>query len=88
MKGRAGGQNRVDTERIVHHLERWDCLRDLTETEPMPASGSCLPQAAAIPVQDGLVCLVTSSSGKHWVVPKGSVEQGRSVGEQAEWGFR
>jgi 8-oxo-dGTP pyrophosphatase MutT (NUDIX family) len=40
-------------------------------------------QAAAIPVKDGQVCLVTSRSGKRWVIPKGCLEPGKTSGEIA-----
>ncbi|MFL5340653.1 MAG: NUDIX hydrolase [Gemmataceae bacterium] len=40
-------------------------------------------QAAAIPVREGLVCLVTSSNGRRWVVPKGMMEPGKTAGEIA-----
>ncbi len=40
-------------------------------------------QAAAIPVRDGHVCLVTSSSGRRWVVPKGQIDPGHTAGETA-----
>ncbi len=40
-------------------------------------------QAAAIPVRDGRVCLVTSRSGRRWVVPKGRIEPGQTAGEAA-----
>jgi 8-oxo-dGTP pyrophosphatase MutT (NUDIX family) len=40
-------------------------------------------QAAAIPVLDGELCLVTSSSGRRWVIPKGTVEPGQTGGETA-----
>ena len=40
-------------------------------------------QAAAIPVYDGQVCLVTSSSGRRWVIPKGLIEPGQTAGETA-----
>ncbi len=40
-------------------------------------------QAAAIPVYEGKVCLVTSSSGRRWVIPKGVIEPGQSAGETA-----
>lgn len=40
-------------------------------------------QAAAIPVKAGKVCLVTSSSGKRWVIPKGIIDPGKSAGEIA-----
>jgi 8-oxo-dGTP pyrophosphatase MutT (NUDIX family) len=40
-------------------------------------------QAAALPVKDGQVCLVTSSSGRRWVIPKGMMEPGKTRGEIA-----
>lgn len=40
-------------------------------------------QAAAIPIRDDRVCLVTSSSGKRWVVPKGQIDPGHTAGEAA-----
>src|SRR5260221_5901184 len=40
-------------------------------------------QAAAIPVRDGLVCLITSSNGRRWVIPKGMMEPGKTTGEIA-----
>jgi 8-oxo-dGTP pyrophosphatase MutT (NUDIX family) len=40
-------------------------------------------QAAAIPVRDNRVCLVTSSSGRRWVVPKGQIDPGHTAGEAA-----
>jgi 8-oxo-dGTP pyrophosphatase MutT (NUDIX family) len=40
-------------------------------------------QAAAIPVQDDRICLVTSSSGRRWVVPKGQIDPGHTSGEAA-----
>jgi len=43
----------------------------------------CIRQAAVIPVRGGRVCLVLSSSGKRWVVPKGCIEQGQAPGETA-----
>jgi 8-oxo-dGTP pyrophosphatase MutT (NUDIX family) len=42
-----------------------------------------LRQAAVIPVSDGQVCMVTSSSGRRWVVPKGMIEPGQTAGEAA-----
>ena len=42
-----------------------------------------LRQAAVIPVSDGRVGLVTSSSGRRWVVPKGMIDPGRTAGEAA-----
>ena len=49
----------------------------------MASSPGCIRQAAAIPVRDGRVCLVTSSSGKRWVIPKGCMELGKTAGEVA-----
>lgn len=40
-------------------------------------------QAAAVPVLDGRVCLVTSRSGRRWVIPKGVIDPGHSPGEAA-----
>jgi 8-oxo-dGTP pyrophosphatase MutT (NUDIX family) len=38
-------------------------------------------QAAAIALWNGRVCLVTSRSGKRWVVPKGCMERGKTADE-------
>jgi len=40
-------------------------------------------QAAVIPVADGQVGLVTSSSGRRWVIPKGMIDPGHSAAEAA-----
>jgi 8-oxo-dGTP pyrophosphatase MutT (NUDIX family) len=40
-------------------------------------------QAAAIPFQDNKLCLITSSSGKRWVIPKGKLEPGKTMREIA-----
>ena len=40
-------------------------------------------QAAAIPVLDGRVCMVTSSNGRRWVFPKGQIDPGHTAGEAA-----
>ncbi len=40
-------------------------------------------QAAAIPFRGGQICLVTSSSGKRWVIPKGMLEPGSTAGQIA-----
>lgn len=42
-----------------------------------------IKQSAAIPVRDGKVCLVTSRSGRRWVLPKGLVDPGHTPGEAA-----
>jgi 8-oxo-dGTP pyrophosphatase MutT (NUDIX family) len=49
----------------------------------MASSPGWIRQAAAIPVRGGEVCLVTSSSGKRWVIPKGCMEPGKTAGEVA-----
>jgi 8-oxo-dGTP pyrophosphatase MutT (NUDIX family) len=49
----------------------------------MASSPGSIRQAAAIPVRGGQVCLVTSSSGKRWVIPKGCMEPGKTAGEIA-----
>lgn len=40
-------------------------------------------QAAAIPIRNGKICLVTSSNRKRWVIPKGQIEPGQTAGETA-----
>src|SRR3954470_24690332 len=40
-------------------------------------------QAAALPLRNGRVCLVTSSNGKRWVIPKGIIDPGQTAGETA-----
>jgi len=49
----------------------------------MATSPDCLLQAAAIPVKNNKVCLVTSSNGKRWVIPKGLIDPGRTAAETA-----
>jgi 8-oxo-dGTP pyrophosphatase MutT (NUDIX family) len=49
----------------------------------MATSAGLLRQAGAIPVNGSGVCLVTSSSGKRWVIPKGCMEPGKTAGEVA-----
>jgi len=49
----------------------------------MANASEFIRQAAALPVRNGKVCLVTSSNGKRWVIPKGLIEPGQSAGETA-----
>jgi 8-oxo-dGTP pyrophosphatase MutT (NUDIX family) len=49
----------------------------------MPIVDYEIRQAAALPVRDGEVCLVTSRNGKRWVAPKGCMEPGKTAGEIA-----
>ena len=44
---------------------------------------SVVRQAAAIPLRDGLVCMVTSRSRRRWVLPKGRIEVKQSPAEAA-----
>jgi len=48
------------------------------------AKREAIEQVAAIPVMDGRICLVTTSNGKRWIVPKGHREVGMSALEAAE----
>jgi 8-oxo-dGTP pyrophosphatase MutT (NUDIX family) len=45
--------------------------------------GIDIRQAAAIPIKRNQLCLVSSRSGKRWVIPKGTIEPGKSAGEIA-----
>lgn len=49
----------------------------------MPIYDAEIRQAAALPVRDGEVCLVTSRNGKRWVAPKGCMEPGKTAGQIA-----
>ncbi len=49
----------------------------------MASSFECIHQAAAIPLRQGRVCLVTSRSGGRWVIPKGHLEPGLTAGQVA-----
>jgi 8-oxo-dGTP pyrophosphatase MutT (NUDIX family) len=42
----------------------------------MARKHTCFPQAAAVPVRAGRICLVTSRGGKGLVIPKGHLEPG------------
>ncbi|WP_020473795.1 NUDIX hydrolase [Zavarzinella formosa] len=42
-----------------------------------------LRQSGVIPVSNGRVCVVTSSSGKRWIIPKGMIDPGHTAGEGA-----
>ena len=42
-----------------------------------------LRQSGVSPVSEGRVCLVTSSSGKRWIIPKGMIDPGHTAGEGA-----
>src|SRR5437868_10201092 len=49
----------------------------------MATQPGLIRQAAVIPLREGQVCLVSSRSGKRWVVPKGNLEPGKTAGEIA-----
>jgi 8-oxo-dGTP pyrophosphatase MutT (NUDIX family) len=40
-------------------------------------------QAAALPLREGKICLVTSRNKSRWVIPKGCLEAGKSEAEIA-----
>jgi 8-oxo-dGTP pyrophosphatase MutT (NUDIX family) len=40
-------------------------------------------QAAALPLRNGRVCLITSRNGKRWIIPKGWIDAGHTAGEAA-----
>src|ERR1051326_8120323 len=39
----------------------------------------CIYQAGVIPIRKGRICLVRSSSGKRWIIPKGCLEPGKGT---------
>jgi 8-oxo-dGTP pyrophosphatase MutT (NUDIX family) len=49
----------------------------------MALDSDAIRQAAAIPIKSNQLCLVTSRSGKRWVIPKGCIEPGKTAGEIA-----
>src|SRR5438876_11216020 len=49
----------------------------------MPIAMDLMRQAGVIAVCKGQVCVVTSRSGRRWVVPKGCLEPGKTAGEIA-----
>lgn len=49
----------------------------------MHDADDCVAQAAAIPIRDGRICLVSSRSGRRWVIPKGNIDAGHSADETA-----
>jgi 8-oxo-dGTP pyrophosphatase MutT (NUDIX family) len=49
----------------------------------MATAPESLRQAAAIPVRGQKICLVNSSNGKRWVIPKGLIEPGHGAAETA-----
>jgi 8-oxo-dGTP pyrophosphatase MutT (NUDIX family) len=49
----------------------------------MAIASEFIRQAAALPVRNGRICLVTTSNGKRWVIPKGLIEPGQTACETA-----
>jgi 8-oxo-dGTP pyrophosphatase MutT (NUDIX family) len=43
-----------------------------------------IPQSAAVAIYKNRVCLITTSSGKRWIVPKGHREAGHSARKTAK----
>jgi 8-oxo-dGTP pyrophosphatase MutT (NUDIX family) len=52
---------------------------DRSKVIPMALMQTLRPQASAIPVRAGRVCLITSRGGNRLVVPKGCLEHGRTA---------
>jgi 8-oxo-dGTP pyrophosphatase MutT (NUDIX family) len=50
----------------------------------MKSTFDIVKQAAAIPLRDGRICVVTAVTGKGWVIPKGCQEEGHSEQETAK----
>lgn len=49
----------------------------------MATQPGLIRQAAVVPMRDAQICLVSSRSGKRWVVPKGCIDAGKTAGEIA-----
>lgn len=49
----------------------------------MGSKNKCVSQAAVVAIRSGKVCLITSSSGKRWLVPKGNLQRGCDLRETA-----
>jgi 8-oxo-dGTP pyrophosphatase MutT (NUDIX family) len=49
----------------------------------MAIQTALIQQAGVVPLRNGQVCLVSSRSGKRWVVPKGCMEPGMTAGQVA-----
>jgi 8-oxo-dGTP pyrophosphatase MutT (NUDIX family) len=49
----------------------------------MPFSAAYIRQAAALPLRGNRACIITSSNGKRWIIPKGLIEPGQTAGEAA-----
>ena len=49
----------------------------------MTSSGPFIRQAAALPLRGNRVCVITSSNGKRWIIPKGLIDPGHTAGETA-----
>ncbi len=49
----------------------------------MATSALYIRQAAALPIRGSKVCVITSSNGKRWIIPKGLIEPGQTAGETA-----
>ncbi len=48
-----------------------------------PPSADPVHQAAVVAVLDGRICLITTSSGKRWLIPKGKRQAGCDLRETA-----
>src|SRR5262249_30749918 len=57
-------------------------LTSVSDGHPMTANSS-ISQAAVVALRAGRICLVLSSGGKRWVIPKGRIERRQTAGETA-----
>lgn|SRR5262245_25009567 len=57
--------------------------RNLSAKAMLSTSAGVISQAAAIPLRGGRVCLINSSSGRGWIIPKGRIEPGQTAAETA-----
>src|SRR5262249_50600082 len=65
------------------HLAKGGKPLAFPRAEQMPSSSNSIRQAAVIAVRAGRVCLVQSSGGKRWVIPKGHIARGHTAAETA-----
>lgn len=63
---------------LVRLEEAWHSMKHSS----LPASEP-IDQAAVVAVRDGRICLITTSSGKRWLIPKGKRQAGRDLRETA-----
>src|SRR5882724_5773382 len=73
----------LDERQPIDSLLRKDCRFYTRWDALMAAFDTSIRQAAALPMKGGKACIITSSNGKRWVIPKGLIEPGQTAGEAA-----